>query len=70
MTTIINTHDMNSVIEIGESVVFISKGEVAWKGTNKEILDSGNEKLNDFIFANKLYAQMRNERDEREALKS
>jgi phospholipid/cholesterol/gamma-HCH transport system ATP-binding protein len=70
MTTIINTHDMNSVIEIGESVVFISKGEVAWRGTNKEILDSGNEKLNDFIFANKLYAQMRNERDEREALKS
>lgn len=61
MTTIINTHDMNSVIEIGESVLFISKGEVAWSGTNKEILHSGNEKLNDFIFANKLYAQMREE---------
>lgn len=59
MTTIINTHDMNSVIEIGESVLFISKGEVAWKGTNKEILNSGNQKLNDFIFANKLYAQMK-----------
>lgn len=61
MTTIINTHDMNSVIEIGESVLFISKGEVAWQGTNKKILNSGNEKLNDFIFANKLYAQMRKE---------
>jgi phospholipid/cholesterol/gamma-HCH transport system ATP-binding protein len=61
MTTIINTHDMNSVIEIGESVLFISKGEVCWQGTNKEILNTQNETLNDFIFANKLYAQMRKE---------
>ncbi|QIA06665.1 ABC transporter ATP-binding protein [Draconibacterium halophilum] len=59
MTTIINTHDMNSVIEIGESVLFISQGETEWKGTNKEILNSGNQKLDDFIFANKLYAQMK-----------
>jgi len=59
MTTIINTHDMNSVIEIGESVLFISKGEKEWVGTNSEILDSGNQKLDDFIFANKLYAQMK-----------
>ena len=59
MTTIINTHDMNSVIEIGESILFISKGEKEWEGTKKEILDSKNEKLNDFIFANKLYAQLK-----------
>jgi phospholipid/cholesterol/gamma-HCH transport system ATP-binding protein len=59
MTTIINTHDMNSVLEIGESVLFISKGEVCWKGTNQEILNTNNEKLNDFIFANKIYDQMR-----------
>jgi phospholipid/cholesterol/gamma-HCH transport system ATP-binding protein len=59
MTTIINTHDMNSVIEIGESVLFISKGEKEWMGTKNEILNSGNKKLNDFIFANKLYAQMK-----------
>jgi len=59
MTTLINTHDMNSVIEIGESVLLISKGEVAWEGTKHEILDSDNKKLNDFIFANKLYAQMK-----------
>lgn len=59
MTTIINTHDMNSVIEIGESVLFISKGEKEWTGSKKEILNSGSEKLDDFIFANKLYAQMR-----------
>ncbi len=59
MTTIINTHDMNSVIEIGESVLFISKGKKEWVGTKHEILDSGNKKLEDFIFANKLYAQMK-----------
>ncbi len=62
MTTIINTHDMNSVIEIGESVLFISKGEREWIGTKNEILNSNNQKLNDFIFANKLYAQMKGEK--------
>jgi phospholipid/cholesterol/gamma-HCH transport system ATP-binding protein len=59
MTTLINTHDMNSVIEIGESVLLISNGEVAWKGTKNVILESDNKQLNDFIFANKLYAQMK-----------
>lgn len=59
MTTIINTHDMNSVIEIGDSVLFIHKGEKCWEGTKKEILSSGNQALDDFIFANKLYAQMK-----------
>ncbi len=59
MTTLINTHDMNSVIEIGESVLFISKGEKEWTGTKNEILNSGSQKLEDFIFANKLYAQMK-----------
>ena len=59
MTTIINTHDMNSVIEIGESVLFISKGEKEWVGSKDDILKTDNKKLNDFIFANKLYAQMR-----------
>jgi phospholipid/cholesterol/gamma-HCH transport system ATP-binding protein len=62
MTTIINTHDMNSVIEIGESILFISKGEKEWTGTKNEVLNSANKKLNDFIFANKLYAQMRGEK--------
>lgn len=59
MTTIINTHDMNSVLEIGESVLFIYNSEVCWTGTNKEILHTNNEKLNDFIFANKIFDQMR-----------
>ncbi|WP_303925348.1 ABC transporter ATP-binding protein [Draconibacterium sediminis] len=59
MTTIINTHDMNSVIEIGESVLFISHGQKEWEGTKEDILKSDNQKLEDFIFANKLYAQMK-----------
>ena len=59
MTTIINTHDMNSVIEIGESILFISLGKKEWVGSKNEVLNSDNQKLNDFIFANKLYAQMR-----------
>lgn len=59
ITTIINTHDMNSVIEIGESILFISKGEQEWTGTKNEVLNSGNNKLEDFIFANKLYTKMK-----------
>jgi phospholipid/cholesterol/gamma-HCH transport system ATP-binding protein len=51
ITTIINTHDMNSVMEIGDKIAFIYKGEKWWEGSNKNILDSDNEELNDFIFA-------------------
>lgn len=51
ITTIINTHDMNSVMEIGESVSFLNNGQLAWQGTKTEILKSHNEDLHDFIFA-------------------
>jgi phospholipid/cholesterol/gamma-HCH transport system ATP-binding protein len=51
MTTVINTHDMNSVMEIGEKVVFIHEGRKCWEGTREEILDSNDENLNDFVFA-------------------
>ncbi|HBG71982.1 MAG: ABC transporter ATP-binding protein [Bacteroidetes bacterium GWF2_43_63] len=54
MTTVINTHDMNSVIEIGDKVSFIYKGNLWWKGTNKEILHADNTELNDFVFATQL----------------
>jgi phospholipid/cholesterol/gamma-HCH transport system ATP-binding protein len=64
MTTIINTHDMNSVIQIGESVLFIHNGEKCWEGSKHDILHSGNPVLNDFIFANKLYAQMKQDTKE------
>ncbi|PRY86770.1 ABC transporter ATP-binding protein [Marinilabilia salmonicolor] len=59
MTTIVNTHDMNSVMGIGEKVVFIANGEKCWEGTNAEILKSDNERLNDFIFASKFLKQLR-----------
>ncbi len=59
MTTIVNTHDMNSVIEIGEKIVFIHEGAKCWEGTNKEILHSDCAILNDFVFANALAKQLR-----------
>jgi phospholipid/cholesterol/gamma-HCH transport system ATP-binding protein len=51
MTTIINTHDMNSVMQIGQKIVLLHQGEIAWEGSNKEVLASKNEILQDFIFA-------------------
>lgn len=51
ITTIINTHDMNSVMEIGEKVVFIYNGNKWWEGSHEDILNSDNRELNDFVFA-------------------
>jgi len=59
MTTIVNTHDMNSVMEIGDKVVFIYKGEKWWEGTRDDIFDTENEELNNFIFASKLSQKIR-----------
>lgn len=59
MTTIVNTHDMNSVMQIGEKIIFLSDGIKCWEGTNKEILDSDCNTLNDFVFANALAKQLR-----------
>lgn len=59
MTTIINTHDMNSVMEMGEKVVFIYKGEKWWEGTKEGIFDTENEELNNFIFASTLSQKIR-----------
>lgn len=51
ITTIINTHDMNSVMEIGEKIFYIHQGQKWWEGTNHEILHAENKELNDFVFA-------------------
>jgi len=59
MTTIVNTHDMNSVMKIGEKIIFLSDGKKCWEGSNKEILDSDCSTLNDFVFANALAKQLR-----------
>lgn len=59
MTTIVNTHDMNSVMEIGEKVIFIYEGKKYWEGSKYDILDSDNQELNDFVFANRLAKQLK-----------
>ena len=51
ITTIINTHDMNSVMEIGDKIVYIHQGKKWWEGTKEDILHAENKELNDFVFA-------------------
>jgi phospholipid/cholesterol/gamma-HCH transport system ATP-binding protein len=51
ITTVINTHDMNSVMEIGENILYMYQGQKEWAGNNKEIIFSKNDRLNSFIFA-------------------
>lgn len=59
IATTIVTHDMNSVIEIGEKVMFLYKGEKLWEGTNDEITKSGVKELDDFVFANRMMKNFR-----------
>lgn len=59
MTTIVNTHDLNSVITIGENIAYIYQGDLAWQGTKDEVLISDNELLNDFIYAQPLTQKIR-----------
>jgi phospholipid/cholesterol/gamma-HCH transport system ATP-binding protein len=61
ITTIVNTHDMNSVMEIGDNIAFISKGELAWSGDKKSILSSDCKVLNDFVFASQLFKKLKNQ---------
>ena len=55
MTTVINTHDMNSVMEIGERILFIKEGMMAWEGTKADILKADNKNLQDFVFSSELF---------------
>jgi len=59
ITTVINTHDMNSVLEIGEKIVFINDGELWWSGDNQNVMKSQNKELNDFIFATELTRRLK-----------
>jgi len=59
ITTIINTHDMNSVLGIGENIVFINKGYREWVGDKQQIYTTDNEALNEFVFANDLFQKVR-----------
>ena len=81
ITTVVNTHDMNSVMEIGDKIIYMYQGLKEWEGTNKEIIFSNNEKLNSFIFASEflqdakdmrmleMKGKIRNDRDMDELLK-
>jgi phospholipid/cholesterol/gamma-HCH transport system ATP-binding protein len=64
ITTIINTHDMNSVMGIGENIVFINKGHVGWIGNKDQIYDVDNEDLNNFVYATDLFRDVRKYRRE------
>ena len=55
MTTVINTHDMNSLMQIGERILFIKEGRMAWNGINTEVFKSDNQDLQDFVFSSELY---------------
>ena len=59
ITTIINTHDMNSVMGIGENIIFIYEGHKDWQGESSQIMESDNQRLTDFIFASDLLKNMR-----------
>ena len=59
MTTIINTHDMNSVMGIGENIVFIYKGRKEWQGNKDEVVTSTNKKLNELVFASELFKKVK-----------
>ena len=59
MTTVVNTHDMNSVIEIGDNIVFVHEGYLKWNGTKETIMSSDSQKLNDFVFASQLFQKLK-----------
>lgn len=63
MTTIVVSHDMNSVINIGDKVIFINEGIKEWEGSKSEVMDAENEKLNDFVFASDLFKKIKEAED-------
>lgn len=59
LTTLINTHDMNSVMGIGEKIIYIYEGHKEWEGSKNDIFTSTNERLNNFIFASDLFRKVK-----------
>ncbi|MEL6357827.1 MAG: ATP-binding cassette domain-containing protein [Bacteroidota bacterium] len=59
ITTVINTHDMNSVMEIGEKIIFLKNGYKEWEGTNKEIFKTDNEAVTNFVYSSELFKKVR-----------
>ncbi|MBX2829067.1 MAG: ATP-binding cassette domain-containing protein [Flavobacteriaceae bacterium] len=59
ITTVINTHDMNSVMEIGEKIVFLQQGNLAWQGNNTQIFKTDNKDVTDFVYSSDLFKKIR-----------
>ena len=59
ITTIVNTHDMNSVMEIGQKIAYINNGIISWTGNKEELLGSDNKQLNSFVFASELFKRLK-----------
>jgi phospholipid/cholesterol/gamma-HCH transport system ATP-binding protein len=59
ITTIVNTHDMNSVMQIGDNIAFIHNGEIWWEGNKEELIHSENKELHEFVFASKLFKRLK-----------
>ena len=59
ITTVVNTHDMNSVMQIGDNIAFINDGRIWWTGNKEELFNSDNTELNDFVFASKLFKRLK-----------
>ncbi|MBR1922525.1 MAG: ATP-binding cassette domain-containing protein [Paludibacteraceae bacterium] len=57
--TVVNSHDMNSIMEIGDNILFLKNGKKEWQGSRTEIFDTGNEALDDFVFASNLYKEVK-----------
>lgn len=66
ITTVINTHDMNSVMEIGEKIVFLKEGILAWEGSKKEIFKTDNEAIVDFVYSSNLFKKIRKAQNKEE----
>ena len=59
ITTVVNTHDMNSVMQIGDNIAFINDGRIWWTGNKEELINSDNKELNEFVFASKLFKRLK-----------
>ena len=57
--TVVNTHDMNSIMEVGDNIIFLKGGKKEWEGSRNEIFHADNEALNNFVFASQLYQEIR-----------
>ena len=59
ITTIINTHDMNSVMEIGDKIIFLVEGKKIWEGNNQEILNTDDKLINDFVYSSEIFKKVK-----------